>query len=146
MKLVNLCLVLLRPSNKVGGGAHACAKFTLNGKRYALNAFGHSHETEFLDLDDVQNGWKLMTKTMDENLPKYSAQIVVLNQEEVFLVGGYISNENRSESSKLIFKLECDSGEVEMCAWKKINQSLKVARSGHLAFAVPDSLAQSICN
>ena len=121
---------------------HRCATFQFKGKTFALVAYGHhSSSVEILDLDDTQNGWKVIPKTRSEPKGQRSSfQIVVLNETDVFIVGGI------HKHLKAIYKLDCKNDEIENCEWKKLEQSLKYGRNRHVAFAIPDSLANELCN
>ena len=121
---------------------HRCATFQFEGRNFALVAYGHhSSSVEVLDLEDTQNGWIVIPKTRSEPKGQRSSfQIVVLNETDVFIVGGI------HKHLKAIYKLDCMNDEVENCEWRKLEQSLKYGRNRHVAFAIPDSLANELCN
>ena len=41
---------------------HGCGKFTFKGKTYAIVAYGSSHSVEILDLQNIDQGWKIISE------------------------------------------------------------------------------------
>ena len=54
-------------------------------------------------------------------------------------------NGARLDNNKDIFKFSC-SGNINSCQWTKSNLKLKYGRYGMVAFRIPDSLANKLCN
>ena len=118
---------------------HVCGAFEFKGISLALVADGggtSSDNIEVLDLSDVkQGGWmKIPTNSLPGR--KGSFQIVVLNRTDVYALGG---------GSDGIFKLKCRE-DLQRCEWTRMKQSLKEHRRDYAAFAIPDSVADELCN
>ena len=140
---------------------HGCGKFTFKGKTYALVAFGRLNSVEILDLENIDKGWKIIgkvvkppatfilctylfflkgRKTPDGYRYLRYLTLVVINDSDVYIIGGYHGSQVKS-----IFKFECGET-LESCQWVRMKQALKFARRSHVAFPIPDSLANEICN
>ena len=119
---------------------HGCGKFTFKGKTYAIVAYGSSRSVEILDLQNTDLGWKIIENKIPGGY-RYLRYLtlVVLNESDVYIIGGYHGSQVNA-----IFKFECGET-LESCQWVKMKQALKYARRSHVAFPIPDSLANEIC-
>ena len=77
------------------------------------------------------------------NLPvemAYHEMVSSPNNQDLYTFGNTWDDNNQD-----IYKFSC-SGNINSCQWTKSNLKLKYGRGRSVAFRIPDSLANKLCN
>ncbi len=124
------------PDMEVERYFHSCGILTASdGSKKLVVAGGYLEKSvEIMDLDSV-------TWTDKFNLGKYiwsSAMVPSVDGHSLILIGGNTFKSPYTESIKYIYEIKEFSS--KRFGYSKMEQELKIARSSHVAFGVPDSL------
>ena len=125
---------------------HACKSFNLDGKMHLVVAGGFGvagklKSVEFLSMESADKGWFSGTTT---DLPEAMAEFSMvhsLNQKSLFAIGGDDGGKRNA-----ILELECEGSTVDSCNWDTSETKLKYAREDLVAYLIPDSLVDELCN
>ena len=137
---------------------HACSEMTVKGEKFIIVTGGlglggsggmpSKTSTEYLsksnyDLNSESNGgWQVGT---DLPVPIYDHQMVSSpDNQYVYTIGTAGWCNSVRCNTKEIYKYSCN-GRIIDCEWTKIETQLKYGRTGHVAFAIPNFLANKLC-
>ena len=124
---------------------HACSEMTVNGEEFIVVTGGNpvKQSTEYLsksnyDLNSESNGgWQVGT---DLPVPIYDHQMVSSpDKQYVYTIGN-----DETSYNKDIYKYSCN-GDITQCGWTKIETQPHYGRERFVAFAIPNSLANKLC-
>ena len=124
---------------------HACSELIVDGEEFIVVTGGQGLEksvqksTEYLSKASFKtDGWQEGT---DLPVPIYDHQMVSSPDKQfVYTIG----NEHQG-SNKVIHKYTCPNNDIKKCQWNKIETKLKYGRERLVAFAIPNDLANMIC-
>ena len=101
---------------------------------------GYLNSTEFLDLDNLNEGWK-----EGSDLPysvTYHRMAASEDMKTAYITGGY-GSEKWSED---ILELKCTGFSPSSCAFKFSEANIKIKRAGHVALPISNELAEELCS
>ena len=118
---------------------HACSEMTVNGEEFIVVTGGNpvKQSTEYLSKASFNDGWKEGT---DLPVPLHDHQMVSSpDKQYVYTIGNDATSYNKD-----IYKYSCN-GDITQCGWTKIETQPHYGRERFVAFAIPDSLANKLC-
>ena len=149
------------PNLKTGRYHHGCEKIDVNGESFIVVSGGYGvRSTEVLSVANYRNGgWQygkncikmffklgifllILCIYLGPNLPVNMAEhemVASPNNQVLYTFG------NDYHPREDIYKFSC-SGNINLCQWTKSNLKLKYGRKASVAFRIPDSLANKLCN
>ena len=139
--------VINGPDLKDARFRHACSEMIINGEEFIVVTGGHGiykstqMSTEFLSKKNFENdGWQQRPFT-GLPVPMLDHQMVSSpDKKSVYTIG----NEH-SQYDKDIYRYSCPTKDIRQCQWNKIETKLKYGRERLVAFGIPKSLSQRIC-
>ena len=118
---------------------HACSEMTVNGEEFIVVTGGNpvKQSTEYLSKASFNDGWK---EGADLPVPLHDHQMVSSpDKQYVYTIGN-----DETSYNKDIYKYSCN-GDITQCGWTKIETQPHYGRERFVAFAIPDSLANKLC-
>ena len=125
-------------------GAHGCANVLIGGKSIVFVAGGNTDgtnfvdSTEYLDLNDIEAGWKIGNPL--PSTVRGTQMITTPDKRQAYLIGGVVLGQRK------ILELVCNTKSPENCYFKDKGARTQLERMNHVAFLIPDSLADEYCN
>ena len=104
------------------------------GKPFAVKSTEYLSKANFED-DGWQEGAALPVPVMDHQMVSSSP-----DKQFVYTIGNDLGAYDKD-----IFKYICPSNDIKQCVWTKAKTKLKYGRERLVAFGIPNSLAESIC-
>jgi hypothetical protein len=120
------------PKLNVGRYHHSCGILKEKNGTYVFALLGYQSKTsEFLNLSSIEKGWTTDKQKLPASTTTLYHSSAVSSKNGIYLVGGY----NQRGGSKEIYHRKCLS-----CDWRTLPQKLRIARYGHNAMFLPESL------
>ena len=100
---------------------------------------GSLNSTEFLDLDNLNEGWK-----EGSDLPysvQYHRMAASEDMKTAYITGGVASQKWFED----ILELKCTGFLPSSCAFQSSEANVKIKRSGHVALPISNEIAEELC-
>ena len=132
------------PSMNEKRSVHGCTKMILDGKPFLWVSGGWGEDflrhqsTEYLDLFNINQGWKL-----GPDLPYslfFHRLVASEDFKSIYSTGGF-GRRNRGE----ILELQCSGSTPNTCTFKPTASRMKVDRREHVVLPLSNSVAADLC-
>ena len=132
------------PSMNQDRSAHGCVKMILGDKPILWVTGGWNDDfkarqsTEYLDLSNINQGWKLGP---DLPFSLFLHRLVASEDlKTVYSTGGHPWNGGK------ILELQCLGSTPDTCAFQPSSSQIKVDRTEHVVLPLSNSVAEKLCN
>ena len=108
--------------------------------------------TEFLDLDNLDQGWQQGLDILDES--QFLIDHIMVTSEDMrsaYILGGKEkwtggeANEPIKENG-VILEMQCQDASPGTCAFKASESKVKIYRDRHVAFPISNQIAAELCS
>ena len=127
---------------------HGCSEMIVDGEEFIVVTGGHGmaywgstqNSTEYLSKANFEDvGWQEGAQ-LPVHIFNHQQMVTSPDKQFVYTIG----NGHRAYN-KDIYKYTCPNNDIKQCVWTKAKTKLKYGRERLVAFGIPNSLAEKIC-